>query len=185
MRIIAGRFKGRRLAEPPASGVRPTSDRLRETMFNVLSPMVAQARVLDGFAGTGAVGLEAISRGASAVTFVERDRRALAVLEQNIERCDARNACAIIRGDFTGLSARIPGLGPFDLVLLDPPYDYAQLDTVLAEAARLLANDGLIVLEHGRRRRDVPQSHASLVRVREIAAGDSALSLYRMTEPTP
>ena len=109
MRIIAGTLKGRRLQGPPAQGVRPTSDRLRETVFNILRDDVEGGRVLDGFAGTGAMGLEAWSRGAATVTFVERDRRALAVLRANVAACGASEACAIIADDFIGLAARQGG----------------------------------------------------------------------------
>src|SRR5215467_13256998 len=92
LRIISGRLKGRRLAGPPAAGVRPTSDRLRETLFNVIGPSLAGWHVVDAFAGTGAVGLEALSRGAATAVFVERDRAALAVLDANIDRCGVRDA---------------------------------------------------------------------------------------------
>ncbi len=87
MRIIAGSLKGRRLDAPDWHGLRPTSDKLRETLFNVLAPRIEEARVLDGYAGTGAVGIEALSRGAAHVTFVERDPRALKLIEANLERC--------------------------------------------------------------------------------------------------
>ena len=87
MRIIAGRLKGRRLKAPAWDGLRPTSDKLRETLFNILAPRIDGARVVDGFAGTGAIGIEAISRGAAHVTFVEQDRRALALIAQNLAAC--------------------------------------------------------------------------------------------------
>src|SRR3954447_26224045 len=87
MRIIAGSLKGRRLESPAWEGLRPTSDKLRETLFNVLAPRTPGARVLDGYAGTGALGIEALSRGAAHVVFVERDRRACALIRQNLERC--------------------------------------------------------------------------------------------------
>jgi 16S rRNA (guanine(966)-N(2))-methyltransferase RsmD len=177
MRIIAGHFKGRRLTGPPATGVRPTSDRLRETLFNVLGPHVTGARVLDGFAGTGAVGLEALSRGAASVTFVEQSARALATLRDNVARCGVDEACAIIRDDFSGLTARRPDIGTFDLVLLDPPYDYVALGAVLAEAARVLAPGGRLVLEHSRRR-ETPDQAGGARRYRVLGAGDSALSFY-------
>ena len=178
MRIIAGRLRGRRLQGPPREGVRPTSDRLRETLFNVIAPRVAGARVLDGFAGTGAVGLESLSRLAEHATFVERDGRALRVLQANIELCGAGEACTVIRGEFVGLSARTSTLGTFDLVFLDPPYDVSTLDAILGEAAAVVAPGGLIVLEHSRRRTDVPANAHGLVRTRTLTAGDSALAFY-------
>ncbi|MEO7190526.1 MAG: 16S rRNA (guanine(966)-N(2))-methyltransferase RsmD [Vicinamibacterales bacterium] len=178
MRIIAGRLKGRRLQGPPREGVRPTSDRLRETLFNVIATRVSNARVLDGFAGTGALGLEALSRGATHVTFVEHNPHALRVLRANVGTCGVENACAIIRGDFIGLAAHVAERGTFDLVLLDPPYDFRQVSEVLTEAATLLAQNGLVVLEHSRRRADVPADAATLRRRRTLTAGDSALAFY-------
>ena len=97
MRVIAGSLKGRRLKAPTWDGLRPTSDKLRETLFNVLAPRIAGARVLDGFAGTGALGIEALSRGAAHVTFVERDRRAQALIAENLARCGIADGYAIIR----------------------------------------------------------------------------------------
>src|SRR6478735_8272902 len=96
MRVIAGTLKGRRLDSPTWEGVRPTSDKLRETLFNVLAVRIGGARVLDGYAGTGALGLEALSRGASHVTFVERDRRAQQLIARNIARCGIADGYVII-----------------------------------------------------------------------------------------
>src|SRR4029079_13318563 len=97
MRVIAGRYKGRRLSAPTWEGLRPTSDKLRETLFNILAPRIERARVLEAYAGTGAVGIEAISRGAGAVTFVDRDRRAQALVAANLERCGVADGYVIIR----------------------------------------------------------------------------------------
>src|SRR5437763_8778392 len=97
MRIIAGKFRGRKLKSPPSLQTRPTSDRLRETLFNILAPRIAGARFLDLYAGTGAVGIEALSRGAKAVTFVESDRRAETLIGENLGHCGVENGYAIIR----------------------------------------------------------------------------------------
>src|SRR4029077_13998173 len=97
MRIIAGEFKGRRLITPKWDGLRPTSDKLRETLFNIVALRVEGARVLDAYAGTGAIGIEALSRGAVHVTFVERDPRALKLIEDNLRRCGLSDRYAIIR----------------------------------------------------------------------------------------
>jgi 16S rRNA (guanine966-N2)-methyltransferase len=174
VRIIAGTLKGRRLTAPRGLDVRPTSDSLRETLFNVLGPSVDGARVLDAFAGTGALGLEALSRGASHVTFVERASRALTALEENVARCGVAEACAIIRGDFLRVRS-VPA--PFDLALIDPPYDIGDLAAVLEVVAPWIAPDGRVVLEHSRRRSS-PGETAALVRGRVLTAGDSALSFY-------
>lgn len=174
MRIVAGTLKGRRLQGPAADNLRPTSDRLRETLFNVLGPRVEGCRMLDAFAGTGAVGLEAISRGAAHVTFYESDPRAWKVTEANIALCGVAHACDVRRGDF--LASK--GHADCDLVFLDPPYDDGDLNSVLRVAATHAAPGALIILEH-RRTRETPVEEGRLVRTRVLRSGDSALSFYR------
>ncbi len=178
MRVIAGELKGRRLEAPRWEGLRPTSDKLRETLFNVLAPRVAGAHVVDGFAGTGALGIEALSRGAAHVTFVEQDPRASDLIRANLERCAIEpDRYAMIRGDFLhGLRGR-HGETRADLVLLDPPYDLQSLDAALAAAEGLLGSGGLVVLEHAKRR-ESPARAGGLTRVRVLTSGDSALSFY-------
>src|SRR5688572_6228519 len=123
MRIIAGSLKGRRLKAPTWEGLRPTSDKLRETLFNILAPRIAGARVLDGYAGTGATGIEALSRGAASVTFVERDRRAQALIAENLARCGVEEGYAIIRAEMARAIDELRAAGStFDIALLDPPY---------------------------------------------------------------
>src|SRR5205809_7716085 len=108
MRIIAGDHRGRTLESPAWDGLRPTSDRLRETLFNILAPRIGAARVLDGYAGTGAVGIEAISRGAAHVTFVDRDRRATELVARNLARCRIEGGHAIIRADLGSPGTHLP-----------------------------------------------------------------------------
>jgi 16S rRNA (guanine966-N2)-methyltransferase len=176
MRVIAGTLKGRRLATPDWDGLRPTSDKLRETLFNVCAPRIEGARVLDGFAGTGAVGIEALSRGAAHVTFVESDGRAVRLIERNLDHCRVGARYAIIRARFADAARRLSA-GSFGLVFLDPPYRAEDMAGVLDAAAPLVAPDGLVVLEHARR--DVaPPVAASIVRARNILSGDSALTIY-------
>ena len=179
MRVIAGRLKGRRLKAPTWEGLRPTSDKLRETLFNILAPRIAGARVLDGYAGTGAVGIEALSRGAAHVTFVEKDRRAVRLIEENLAVCGVKADYTIDIGDLVSVLRRRPGDALFDLIWLDPPYDIATVPDALAAAAPLLAPDGLLVLERATRRDpDVP---ASLARVRDVKSGDSTLTFLHRT----
>jgi 16S rRNA (guanine966-N2)-methyltransferase len=178
IRIIGGQWRGRRLQTGGWEGLRPTSDRLRETLFDVLAPRVRGARILDGFAGTGALGIEALSRGAVHVTFVEQDPRAVRLIEDNLGRCGIAGGYAIMRS-----SVDVPGLFAdscrFDLVLLDPPYaDIAQVADRIASAGAWLADDGVLVLEHARRH-SVPQSAGDLIRTRDLVSGDSALAFYR------
>ena len=180
MRIIAGTLKGRRLDAPDWPGLRPTSDKLRETLFNVLAARVPDARVLDGYAGTGAVGIEALSRGASHVTFVERDPRAVRLIEANLGRCQVTDRYAIIRARFEETAARLPA--PFDLVFLDPPYGADTIDAALNAASSLIAADGVLVLEHARRD-TAPARTGGLELTRDLVSGDSALGFYRMSRP--
>jgi 16S rRNA (guanine(966)-N(2))-methyltransferase RsmD len=177
VRIIAGRLKGRQLAGPRGTGVRPTSDKLRETLFNILAPRIEGARVVDGFAGTGANGLEAISRGAASVLFIERDRQAIATIEENLRRCGLEGGYAMMRGAFEHMLDRLAPDVRFDLILLDPPYDHADVERTLAAAASRVEPQGLVVLEHARRRA-VPERAGSLARVRVVTSGDSALTLF-------
>ena len=144
MRVIAGSFKGRRLVTPTWGGLRPTSDKLRETLFNVVAARVPGACVLDGFAGTGAFGIEAVSRGAAHVTFVDRDRRATALVAENLDRCRVEGGYAIIAAAFRAALRGPLAAGEFDLIFLDPPYDEEGLDEVLAAAGNHLADQGLL-----------------------------------------
>jgi len=179
VRVIAGTLKGRTLKAPTWDGLRPTSDRLRETLFNVLAPRVQGARVLDVYAGTGAVGIEALSRGAGHVTFVESDRRAQALIEENLARCAIGDGYAIIRASASRAVQtfrRSPSFVPFDIILLDPPYDHPAADA-LAGVDALVAPDGLVVFEHARRA-PVPDSAGRLVLTRDLVSGDSALAFY-------
>ncbi|MBK5298934.1 MAG: 16S rRNA (guanine(966)-N(2))-methyltransferase RsmD [Vicinamibacteria bacterium] len=180
IRIIAGSLKGRRLASPDWPGLRPTSDRLRETLFNVLADTVVGARVLDGFAGTGAVGIEAISRGASHVTFLERDPRALDLIGENLTRCGVTGGYTILRAAMASAGlAGMPAL--FDVVFLDPPYAMAP-DEAVEAVAGVVAPGGRLVIEHARRSTS-PASVGGLALTRTLTCGDSALSFYRHEGP--
>ena len=179
MRIIAGSFKGRRLKSPTWEGLRPTSDKLRETLFNLIAPRIAGARVLDGYAGTGAAGIEALSRGAAFVTFVERDRRAHALIAENLAHCGVANGYVIIAADIARALAETHAAGStFDIVLLDPPYDHPT-DAELAIVAEVLAPGGIVVVEHARRR-PAPERAGRLTRSRDVLSGDSALAFYAL-----
>jgi 16S rRNA (guanine966-N2)-methyltransferase len=126
MRIVAGQYGGRRLTVPKDSRVRPTADRVREAWMSILGDQLAGARVLDLFAGSGALGLEALSRGADSVTFVELNPASVKALEQNITALAVQNAVTLHRGDAMRFAAKLPA-GAYDIVLADPPYtiDYA------------------------------------------------------------
>jgi 16S rRNA (guanine966-N2)-methyltransferase len=176
MRIIAGRHKGRTLKTPTWEGLRPTSDRLRETLFNVLAPRIQGARVLDVFAGTGAVALEALSRGAALAVCVESDRRATALIVENRTRTGEEARCRIVgvRAE-RALAVPIDG-GPFDVVFLDPPYDYEGLAAVMRAALSQRAADGVMIVEHASRR-PLP-AIPPIAPSRTVRAGDSSLTLF-------
>jgi 16S rRNA (guanine966-N2)-methyltransferase len=176
MRVIAGTFKGRQLETPKWDGLRPTSDKLRETLFNVLAPRIQGARVLDGFAGTGAVGIEALSRGARHVTFVEHDPRAVSLIEANLGRCGVSDRYAIIRARFAGTEPPADSES-FDVIFLDPPYGASELLSAIGRAEPLVQAHTLLIVEHARRDA-TPESRGALVRTRLLTSGDSALSFY-------
>ena len=184
MRIIAGRFGSRRLAAPAGEATRPTSDRLRETLFNVLAPRLEGSAFLDLYAGSGAVGIEALSRGAARVTFVERAPAALKILRANLAslgpcsefRIHAGAASAFLHRGYAGAPPA------FDFIFLDPPYDMAQeyaatLGPLGGEAAGLLAAGGVVIAEHRRKLRP-EAAYGSLTRARLLEQGDTALSFY-------
>jgi 16S rRNA (guanine966-N2)-methyltransferase len=178
LRVISGEFKGRRLTGPSWEGLRPTSDRLRATLFNILALEIPGARVLDGFAGTGAIGIEALSRGAAHVTFVEHDPRALRLIEENLARLPLDgDRYTVVRTDVVGGSGGVSG--PFDVVILDPPYAVSPA-SALTWTAGLVAEQGCLVLEHARRT-ETPAAAAPLMKVRVVNSGDSALTIYRRT----
>jgi len=177
MRIVAGRWRGRTLKSPTWDGLRPTSDRLRETLFNILGPSIQGMRVLDGYAGTGAIGLEALSRGAAHVTFVEQDPRAVRLIEANLAALGGSPAKpVIIRAGLSDAAGRLAAEA-FDLIILDPPYADTAATDALAAAAGLASAGTRIVVEHAARHAP-PDAHGPLRRTRTVTAGDSALSFY-------
>lgn len=174
MRIIAGAWGGRRLPSAPP-GVRPSSDRVKEALFSMMSPRLAEARVLDLYAGTGALGLEALSRGAAHATFVERAPKSLAAIERNLAELRVLPAqYRVIRGDALAFLAEVEG-ETFDIVLVDPPY--AEVEQVGPRLeGRSLAADGRLTLEHDKRAR--VRVAASLAPIEVRSYGDTCLSVF-------
>lgn len=184
MRIISGIYRGRQLKSPPSGQTRPTSDRLRETLFNVLTPRIEGARFLDLCAGTGAVGIEALSRGAEHVTFVDKSRKMCWLIEANTSALGIdEQGFKIVNADASEYLRRHAkkDRGPFDIIFYDPPYaeDYEAVLSFIAEPSRqLLSNGGIVVVEHYKKR-DLPEEFDSLKRYRTLKQGDSVLSFYR------
>ncbi|HTN85023.1 MAG TPA: 16S rRNA (guanine(966)-N(2))-methyltransferase RsmD [Sorangium sp.] len=179
MRVIAGRLGGRRLAAPRGEGTRPTADRVREALFSSLGD-VTGALVCDLYAGTGALGIEALSRGARRAVFVESGRPALATLRENLAALGLDEAARVVPLPVERALDLLRDEGPFDLALLDPPY--AALAKAAAAAARLagplglLAPAGRLVLEHARR--DPSPEIAGLTCAAVRTYGDTAVSFY-------
>ena len=151
MRIIAGERKGHTIYAPKGLDTRPTSDRVRENVFNIVAPWVEGARVLDLYAGSGAMGLEALSRGAAAVVFVESDGDAVRAIERNLDKLRLTGATVLRADATTGLTQETAAGRKYDLVLADPPYAMTDYDTLARYLPRVLAPEGLLVLESAAR----------------------------------
>lgn len=186
MRVIAGKFRSRSLKSLKGLALRPTSDRLRETLFNVLADRVAGSRFMDVFAGTGAVGIEALSRGAAEVVFIENHPPASALIKKNLASLDIYSGASIftleaVRALDRLTSEHSTAAAPFDLVFLDPPYaaadDYHRVLASLGDASFL--GDGSLVIAEHRRTVDLPEKVGLLDRVRVLRQGDAALTFYR------
>ena len=183
-RIIAGTARGVRL-EAPGPGTRSLADRVKQTLFAILEPDLPGARVLDLFAGSGAAGLEALSRGAAHVTFIERDGDATAVIARNVAKTGlGGERVAIVRSDvLTWLRSRAaPNAGPIDVAIVDPPYVDTELLRATLEATEpLLAPDARVVAKHFWR--DAPPARIGLLASeRERRFGETALTFYRRVE---
>lgn len=181
MRIIAGAYKGRNLKSPPSMNVRPTSDRLRETLFNVIAPRIEDARFLDLCAGSGAVGIEALSRGASHATFVDRSRRSCTLIESNLELCRVPEDQQTIYCSEASEFLRQTTSGPWDIIYFDPPYKDDYLKTLnRLSSSNLLSLDGILIVEHHHKNTQ-PETIGDLVRTRVLKQGDSSLSFFQKT----
>lgn len=190
MRVIAGTYRSRILKSLKGLALRPTSDRLRETLFNVLGAGISGSRFLDAFAGTGAVGIEALSRGAAHAAFIENHVPAAALIRKNLASLKIAPAATVICADalraLESIAARVnAGVAPYDYIFVDPPYagtaDYSRTMQFLASSV-LLAPDGIVIVEH-RKSFSLPESFESLQRVRLLRQGDAALSFYRRPNP--
>jgi len=185
MRIIAGRYRGHPIAAPAGRTARPTTDRVREALFSILGSRVEDAAVLDLFAGSGALGLEALSRGAARAVFVDGSARALAALRRNIQRLDVRTA-RVLRGRVAEILPRLARDGEaFDLVFLDPPYGKGLAGETLARLGRgdLLRPGARLVAEH--EANAAPPSGEGLTVQDTRRYGDTALSFYHVPMEAP
>jgi 16S rRNA (guanine966-N2)-methyltransferase len=177
MRIIAGEFRSRRLKSLPGAATRPTPDRLRETLFDILQTRIEGATFLDAYAGTGAVGLEALSRGASHVWFLERNRAALDIIRDNIAALGVERRATVVTGPAALTIARHQA----DIVFIDPPYDQGREYTAVLEQLAE-APPSFLIVQHSVRF-DLPESRGRVTRARIVRQGENALSFYAPTPP--
>jgi len=178
MRVIGGEFRSRRLKSIPGDATRPTPDRLRETLFDILGPRIAGAVFLDAYAGTGAVGIEALSRGAHHAYFLERNRHALNIIRENLAELGAEARATVVAGPVLLTLPRHKA----EIVFLDPPYslerEYAAALEALAEAP-----PELVVVQHSVRFAPA-DTYGALARIRIVRQGDNALSFFAARPPS-
>ena len=184
MRVIAGQFRSRKLGAVPGVATRPTSDRLRETLFNVLGPRVKESVWIDLFAGTGAVGIEAISRGARQVYFVESEKKAARVVRENLQSLKIEEGVEVLERDaIQSLRLLDSQAVACDFVFLDPPYEqhgaYEQAISLLAQS-KLIGNESVVIAEHDKHF-DPGGKFGAMERYRELKQGDAVLSFYKLT----
>lgn len=179
MRIIAGDYKGRKLEAPQDNDIRPTSDKVKEAIFSILMPYTEDGVFVDLFAGTGGLGLEAISRGAKFCYFCDKERNAIAIIKSNIEKCGAEDYSKVIFGDYMKALRRLEG-EKVDVFILDPPYKSGLYEKALnsIDSLDLLSDEGIIIAEHQKELK-LPDSIGSLVMFKERNYGNIVLSLYK------
>lgn len=179
MRVTGGSERGRQLKTPPGSSVRPTSDKVKQALFNILGDRVAGAVFLDLFAGAGGIGIEALSRGAERVMFVDVSRDSLTVVKQNIEELGLGKRAEIVLSLAELFLAKVSG--PYDIVFLDPPYaEKMQPLLELVAGAGILKPDSIVIAEHFRKQQS-PEIAGGLTLHREKRYGDTVLAFYQFT----
>ncbi len=190
MRVIAGTFRSRQLKSLKGLALRPTSDRLRETLFNILAPRIDGSRFIDAFAGTGAVGIEAISRGASDVVFIENHPPAATLIQKNLDSLEIQSGASILTMDALRALKRLAVAhkstsAPFDIVFLDPPYaaaeEYRRVLSFLGDAPYLRA--GSIVIAEHRHTFELPERFGHLTPYRLLRQGDASLTFFGFISP--
>lgn len=173
MRVIAGRFRSRRLKSVPGLSVRPTPDRLRESMFSILSPRLPGATFLDAYAGSGSVGIEALSRGARHVVLIERSAGALAILRDNLRTLGITDEATVVRGS----AALLLHNHPCEIAFLDPPYD--EVDEYELSLSALAATEVQLVIAQHPSRMVLDEDYGRLKKLRVVKQGDNSLTFYQ------
>jgi 16S rRNA (guanine(966)-N(2))-methyltransferase RsmD len=179
VRVISGKFKSRRLKGTPPAGLRPTSDKLKETVFNILAGRIEGATFLDGCAGMGAIGIEAISRGAAFVYFVEQSHKACRMIRDNLQLLEVADGFALVQMDLAKALKSI-ATSSIDIAFVDPPYERDDIYDAclnLFGGSSLLAPGGILIIEHSKRKQ-LPDEAGSLRKIRSLVQGDAALAFY-------
>ncbi|WP_374706905.1 16S rRNA (guanine(966)-N(2))-methyltransferase RsmD [Bacillus sp. J14TS2] len=181
MRVISGTLKGRPLKAVPGNGTRPTTDKVKETLFNIIGPYFTGGIALDLFAGSGALGIEGLSRGMEKVIFIDRDRQAIQTIKNNVQYCKMNSQVEIYRNDAErALKALLKRDIQFDYIFLDPPYHRQKLEAILhtIEKNNLLKQQGMIIVEHDSEL-PLPTSVGELHCDKKGQFGITALSIYK------
>ena len=181
MRIIAGDYKGRKLETPRDNEIRPTTDKVKEAMFSILIPYIEDAYCCDLFAGTGSLGLEALSRGARFCQFSDKERDSVSIIKTNIEKCNAREYSRLIHGDYMKALKKLEE--KVDIFFVDPPYNdnlYIKCLTAI-DTLDLLNDEGIIIVEH-EKKEVLPDLIGSLLKTKERTYGRTILSIYIKNE---
>lgn len=178
MRVITGKYKGRKLNSPENYAIRPTSDKAKEALFSILTAEIYGASVLDLFAGTGSLGIEALSRGAEYCVFADASRASLNLIKSNLEHCKVEEETRVLAGDYRKVLANLNE--PFDIILLDPPYGKGLIpDAIrLISEGDLLKEGGVIIAEH-RKEEDLPETIGKYQKEKDRRYGIVKLSIYR------
>ena len=178
MRVIAGKYKGRKLESPDNYDIRPTTDKAKEALFSILYNDIPGARVLDLFAGSGGLGIEALSRGAAECIFADHSRKSVSLVRRNLEACHVEEPARVLAGDYRKILAGLEG--SFDIILMDPPYDAGLLEEAfrLIQDHGLLSEGGVIVCEH-RKEEELPEEVSGFVMEKQRRYGIVKLSIYR------
>jgi 16S rRNA (guanine(966)-N(2))-methyltransferase RsmD len=187
MRIISGTSKGKRLATPKGQALRPTSDRVKESIFNILGGVVEKKVVLDLFAGTGNLGIEALSRGAKRVVFVERGREAMRLIKSNLAQCGMVTVSEIMPKDvIRAIGVLHQRREAFDLILMDPPYEKGLIEKTLwkLQSHRIYHDDSILIIEHDRRE-PLPAELDGWNLIRQRKIGDTLISFLTPRSPSP
>ncbi|GAW91403.1 16S rRNA (guanine(966)-N(2))-methyltransferase RsmD [Calderihabitans maritimus] len=180
MRVIAGTARGMRLKSPKGSGSRPTTDRVKEAVFNMLGDKILDSWFLDMFAGSGSMGIEALSRGAARAVFIDKRSEATAIVTENLQRVGMLEKAVVIRGDVFKVLPRLQQQKlVFDIIFVDPPYGWELTTEAVGQivALSLLKRDGVAVLETGARE-EVPEQMGALGLLRQRRYGDTVISFY-------